>query len=319
MAQTTTNTSTAVSECLLSDIWSLDYDSGTWMDGGYIAICFVNSLTSLTTVGGNLLIIVSIWRTTNLHTPSFLLLGCLGVTDFLIGSLTQPAFVLLYILRRTETFVEAYCFLKSLAGFSGSILVGNSLMVLTTIAIDKYLAIKLHLRYNELVTNSRALIAVSFLFAVVVLCSVALAYASRAFMIIQIVFKVGGILFVCFSYVSVYASVKRHRRQIDSQEHAAAVEDKLNLKKIEKSVNTSLYILAIFIVCFLPDIGVLITTKLMGFDTPRVNDFIFNLALTILWTNSTINPIIYCYRLQKMQKAVFKVLKDFFPFAVPSV
>ena len=319
MPHPTSNYSRVVPECLLSDVWGLDYGGGRWMDGGYIALCLVNSLTSLTSVGGNLLIIVAIWRTTSLHTPSFLLLGCLGVTDFLIGLLTQPAFVLMYILRRTETFVEAYCFLKSLAGFSGSILVGNSLAVLTTIAIDKYLAIKLNLRYNEFVTNSRALIAISVLFAVVVLRSAALPHESRIYIIINVTAKVAGIFFMCFTHVSVYASVRRHKRQIDSQEHAVAVEDKININKHKKSVNTSLYTLALFLLCFVPHLGVLITMKLLGCGTPRTINFTFNTALTILWVNATINPIIYCYRLHKIQKAVFKVFKDFFPWALPSV
>lgn len=317
MPQPIRNSSSVFSECLLSYIWGSDYGSGTWMDGGYIALCFINSLTSLTSVGGNLLVVLAIWRTPVLHMPSYLLLGWLGVSDFLTGLVTQPAFVLLYTLRRTETFVHAYCFLKFIAGFSGIILVGNSFLVLTTIAIDKYLAIKLHLRYNELVTNSRTMITVSFLFAVLVLlCSVALASEFRASFIINVVAKAGGIFVACFAHISVYASVKRHKRQIFSQEHAAAVGNKLSLKRFEKSVNTSLYILASFLICFLPDLGVLIMMKLLGFGTPRVINFTFNLTLTILWANATINPILYCYRLRKIQRAVFKVLKDWFPCAV---
>ena len=105
MPQPTSNSSEGLAECLLFDIFGSDYGSGAWMDGGYIALYLINSLTSLTSVGGNLLIIAAIWRTTSLHTP-FLLLGCLGIMDFLIGLLTQPAFVLMYILRRTETSVE---------------------------------------------------------------------------------------------------------------------------------------------------------------------------------------------------------------------
>ena len=290
------------------------------MDGGYIALCLVNSLTSLTSVGGNLLIILAIWRTPSLHTPSFLLLGCLGVTDFLIGLLTQPTFVLLYTLQKTETFVDAYCFFKSLVGFSGSIFVGNSFVVLTTIAIDKYLAIKLHLRYNELVTNSRTIIVVSCFFAVVVLWSVTMAYEYQTYNIIHVVAKVRGIFVVSFSNGSVYASVKRHQRQIHSQQHATAVEDKLNLRKIGKSVNTSLHLLVMFLVCCLPsNLGLAIALQFTGFVTPRVKNVILTLALTILWANATINPFIYCYRLQKIQRAVFKVLKDCFPFTVCSV
>ena len=157
MPQQTSNSSEVTSECLLSDIWVSDYCSGTLMDGGYIALCLVNSLTSLTLVAGNLLIILATWRTRSLHTPSFLLLGCLGVTDFLIGLVSQPAFVLLYILRRTETFVEAYCLLYQLAAYFGATFLGSSFLLLITVAIDKYLAIKLHLRYNEFVIQTQEL------------------------------------------------------------------------------------------------------------------------------------------------------------------
>ena len=135
-----------------------------------------------------------------------------------------------------------------------------------------------------------------------VLSSVTMAYESRAFVIINVVAKVLGIFVVSFTYANVYASVKRHKRQIHSQEHVSAFEDKFNVNKFGKSVNTSLYILAIFLACFLPDFGVLITTKLIGLGTPSVVDFTFNLSLTILWANTTIDPIIYCYRLHKYKE-----------------
>ena len=139
-----------------------------------------------------------------------------------------------------------------------------------------------------------------------------MAYESRAFVIINVVAKVLGIFVVSFTYANVYASVKRHKRQIHSQEHVSAFEDKFNVNKFGKSVNTSLYILAIFLACFLPDFGVLITTKLIGLGTPSVVDFTFNLTLTILWANTTIDPIIYCYRLHKYKEQSSKFWKIVF-------
>ena len=146
-----------------------------------------------------------------------------------------------------------------------------------------------------------------------------MANESRAFIVIDVVVKVGGIFIMCFIYLSLYTSVRRHKRRIHSQKQAAAVKDKFNVNKFEKSVNTSLYILAIFLICFLPNLWVVITIKLMGICTSRVKNLIFRLVLTILWVNATINPIIYCYRLRKIQRAVFKALKDFCPCVVPSV
>jgi len=58
-----------------------------------ILTCVLNVLFSLVTCMGNLVILRAIRKAPELHSPSFILLSCLAVSDLLVGAICQPFFV----------------------------------------------------------------------------------------------------------------------------------------------------------------------------------------------------------------------------------
>ena len=127
-----------------------------------IFTCIFNAVFSLLTSTGNTIILNVIWKTPELHSPSFMLLLCLTASDLLVGLICQPLFVAYQIAELLHNF-RAYCILRMTQNISGWITVGVSLFTLSAVSIDRLLALTLHLRYSSIVTGSRVLKVAIFL------------------------------------------------------------------------------------------------------------------------------------------------------------
>lgn len=111
-----------------------------------VAICVINVLLSATALFGNAVILITIWKTSSLHSASYMLLSSLAVSDLFVGLVVQPLFALFLLFNNFDP-VPLH--------ISAVFLTLVSLMNVTAIAIDRFLALRLHLRYNALVTTSR--------------------------------------------------------------------------------------------------------------------------------------------------------------------
>lgn len=59
-----------------------------------VAICMINVLLSATALFGNAVILITIWKTSSLHSASYMLLSSLAVSDLFVGLVVQPLFAL---------------------------------------------------------------------------------------------------------------------------------------------------------------------------------------------------------------------------------
>ena len=120
----------------------------------------LNIFLSLTAILGNSLILVPLRKESSLHPPSKLLYCNLATTDLLIGLVTHP----LSVTYRISSIYKQWnlCRYARSAGYLSSYaLCGVSLLTMTTISIDRLLALLLGLRYKRIVTLKRTYIIVA--------------------------------------------------------------------------------------------------------------------------------------------------------------
>ena len=117
----------------------------------------VNILLSITATLGNSLILVALHKESSLHPPSKLLYRCLATTDLLVGLVTQP-FYATYWMTVVHKRWSLCRFSLYAAGVTGYALCTVSMLTLTTISVDRLLAMLLGLRYKEIVTLRRTYI-----------------------------------------------------------------------------------------------------------------------------------------------------------------
>ena len=112
---------------------------------------------SITASLGNILIIIALQKPSSLYPSSKLLFGCLPITDLCVGVIAQPLRIT-YLISPEHS--RLCCYVRILYNTLALIFCGVSLLTLTTISIDRLLALMLGLRYKHLVTLRRVWVVV---------------------------------------------------------------------------------------------------------------------------------------------------------------
>jgi len=124
-----------------------DFNIGDIWHGWYILSCALSAVFSITATVANLLVLAAIRRTPSLHSPSNTLLFGLALADLGVGLLVHPLYFSLIIgklVRNREVFCEAGIAVEVIANALCII----SLLTVTAVSLDRYLALRLHLRYR---------------------------------------------------------------------------------------------------------------------------------------------------------------------------
>ena len=124
------------------------WHNNQYFPGLLIFLVIISSLLSFTTTLANILILFALPEVTSVHPPSKPLLRSLTMTDFGSSLIAQPL---------------AITMILSFSAFVAStIFSGVSLSKLTTISLDRLLALLLGIRYRHVVTFRRVRAVVFF-------------------------------------------------------------------------------------------------------------------------------------------------------------
>ena len=275
-----------------------------------IFISTINLPLSIFAVIGNLLIIITLRRVSCLHPPSKLLLSCLACTDLGVGLTSQPLYYV-FIMAPEHSRV---CFFSSLLSLiTGSIFCGVSSSTITAISVDRLLALSLGLRYKQVVTMRRvkALVGTHWVLWTIIMLvafqnySIFLGIASAVFLL--------GIMISSFCYTKIYRTLRLSQAQVQSQGHQGQQNEEatpLNKARYKKTVSAALWVQMALLACYLPFALVHGFASITEHETPLFN-FVLSLTASLMLFNSTINPILYCWRMREMKRAVKHTIRQF--------
>ena len=275
-----------------------------------ILVSALNIPLSLTAFLGNMVIIAAFQKPSSLYPPSKLLLGCLASTDLSVGLVTQPLHVM--YLMSTEQFKR--CHLVGILSITiGIFLGGLSLFTLTAISVERLLALLLGLRYRQVVTVKRVgILVVSF-------CLSNAAISMTFFYDLRITAVMTGLaVAICmltsiFCYTKIYSSLRQH--QVSVQEHIQQGQPNqrkivLNLARYRKTVSSVLWVQLTLVACYLPHIIVVTMFAISGSAQPSLA-LTWAVTLSLVYFNSSLNPLLYCWKMREVRRAVKNTIKQF--------
>lgn len=282
----------------------------------HLISCVFNVAFSLTATFGNLLIISAIWKTPSLQNPSNILFCCLASTDLGVGLIAQPSYAV-YEFAQLEKHFWSACVGRLIADSVGWTLSSVTFLTIMTISVEKYLALRLHLRYKELVTTAKVITVFSLLWIPALLHALLRPWFKeefwyKVFMRCLLFFCVGVAFIVTpFVYVKIFHMVRHHRRQICTLNGVSSKrqrqQEQMALAKYRKSVVANLMVLAAFYLSYAPFICVEGIGGSAGFNESLFRAY----RITSVWVfiNSTLNPILLYWRLGEIRKAVKRIVK----------
>ncbi|XP_020601834.1 histamine H2 receptor-like [Orbicella faveolata] len=269
-----------------------------------ILTSILNVLFSLLTSTGNVIILRVIWKKQELHSPSFVLLSGLAASDLIVGLVCQPSFVAYHIAELTDDF-DAYCALRIIQSISSYTTIGVSLATLSGISIDRLLALTLHLRYNGLVTIRKIMLTAVVVWVVSTSVVLLRFWISNWFFVPVAVLLI-TFLITALSTWKIFQIVRRHQRQISQQQRIAQRRD-VNVLKSRKSTITVLYVYGLLLLFFFPLFVTIFVESFTGYTTRM--KIVYDYVTTAVFINSFLNPLVYCWRIGEIRRAVRNALR----------
>ena len=289
-------------------------DTVTWHNAlsfGNIIMAVLNSILSVMTVCGNAFVISVIWKREVLHVPSNILLCCLAVSDLLVGLISQPSFVIYKVTGIKESLAVYFNTAYTVSALTGYMFSGVSLLTMCAISVDRYLALKLHLRYTAVVTVPRVIAAVSslWLFCATYVALNSLVIINRQLDMGLLVIVVVSVFVTVVAYTKVFQIVRRHQRQIHDRIELAAHfhgRSAVEVTRHKKSAVTMLYVLGAFLFCYVPLLCLIVAYAVYGFTFPI--QVAYDCTTTVVYLSSSLNPPLYCWRIREIRVAAISKL-----------
>ena len=269
------------------------------MDAFLVINCSLDALLMLISITANALILSAIFRTPSLRSPSTIFLCSLAVSDLLVGLVVQPVYI-------ANELTSSNSLLHRSANIVLGIACSVSLFTMTAISVDRFLALRYHMRYPTLMTEKRAICTtVTIWFICIVAPSLSLSHNRHG------VFALGIVICIfisTFSYIRIYQIVRQHQLQIQAQQQAVQTDHNLNHARSTKTAINTFIFYACMILYYTPMFVFMLILAFYPFL--RTNAWLF--AETVTFMNSSINPFLFCWRLRELRATVLKTLRALF-------
>ena len=273
----------------------------------------LNIFLSIVTVVGNSLIIIALKNVSSIHPPTKLFFRCLAVTDLCVGLSVQPLFatkIMCRIIKMNENVLRGV--LDKVHGALSIILCGVSVLTSTAISADRLFALLLGLRYRHVVTIRRVHVVITCFWLIA--ASVGLVRVWQR----DIAYKEASVvLTLClvtsiFCYTRIHLKLRHQQAQIQNnvlngQQNGEGIP--LNIATYKKTVSSIMWVQLALLACYVPW-----GSAVVLYANGIYNDVAWLATLTLLYLNSSLNPILYCWRIREVKQAVKGTIRQLYCF-----
>ena len=204
---------------------------------------------------------------------------------------------------------KLYVFTVNLFGFA-------SFFGVTFLSFDRFLAVYLLLRYQELVTHKRVVVVMvsKWVFSAV-LSFMRLCIPTRVSFIIYAVIYLSFLLTTMPINYKIYLSVRHHANQMQALQvrfqqtaNQSCEAGTRNTAAWRKFALGTLLVYLAFLVCYLPNFCFLIVYLIFG-PSSSITVVLDLFSSTLLFLNSTLNPLIYCWKLRTIRLTILTIVR----------
>ena len=287
------------------------------MKAPLIVNCVLNSFLSCTAITLNTLTILALRRlTSHLSKTLRMLLLNLAVTDLGVGLLAQPSYVVYLVMiiqGKTQTFTSEITL--QIVYITGKFLSYVSFFGVVALAADRFLSIYLHLRYQELVTYKRVLSVVISIWILSAILALIFSQREQFDFYISVPIESVCYLATALCYLKIYLLVRHHKTEILTQRTQVTqeqIENEANAAKLKKSATSTFYLYLVFVACYVPRMCIMSIISSAGESTALLRHLRLY-TFTLVFLNSSLNPLIYCWKMRHIGKAITVILRNLAP------
>ena len=108
--------------------------------------------------------------------------------------------------------------------------------------------------------------------------------------------------------MKIYCILRHHQAQVQHHVHQGEQnegETPLNIARYRKTVSSTLWVQITLVACYLP-LGVVMA--IVAIYEPLFSAL--HATMTLIMFNSTLNPFLYCWKIQEMKQAVMDTIRQ---------
>ncbi|KAM6931432.1 adenosine A2a receptor a [Xenentodon cancila] len=286
-------------------------------------------LIAVFSVVGNVLVCWAVCLNSNLQSITNFFVVSLAVADIAVGVLAIP-----FAIAISTGFCSNFYGCLFIACFV-LVLTQSSIFSLLAIAIDRYIAITIPLRYNSLVTGQRArgIIAICWALSIIIgltpmmgwhkalkttnstTCSLGLMKCLFE-EVVDMEYMVYFNFFACVLiplvlmlaiYLCIFMAA-RHQLKLIEVKVVHGKKSRSTLQKEVQAAKSLAIIVGLFAVCWLP-LHIINCFTLFCPQCHRPPLWIMNVAIILSHANSVVNPFIYAYRIREFRQTFRKIIR----------
>lgn len=279
-------------------------DAPPWSTRAFIAA--FNIFLSITACLGNALILVSLRKVSSIYPPTKLFLLCLAVTDLSVGIIVQPVYATLIMSPLIKINVDEVYIMSHFRDTLSWVFCGASILTSTAISVDRLLSLLLGLRYRYVITLRRVrVVIICFWFVCALLGSIRIFRNDIAIKAVSTLIPLSLITSI-FCYTRIF--LKLRHQQVQTGPHGQANRDiPLNIARYKKSVSNILWVQLTLVACYGPW-GIAVVLYVNGIG----NDVTWLVTETLIYLNSSLNPIVYCWKIRTVRQAVKQTIRQLY-------
>ena len=290
-----------------------------------VALTVISLISAVPTILLNSLVIFAVVTRRRLQTNCNTLLACLASTDLLTGLVVQPMSIA--VQARRILGVGPFCAVEKMFIVCLSLVINASLYHLVLISIDRYIAIKHSLRYQDIVTKRWIIIGVFIAWFITLLATIqeivfafgnsettnsVLAFQSAWHATSALIFLI-CVAIIIYTNCYIFFETRRQKKRIQTEQ--LPQEEVKRMKKDNKAAKTIAIVLATLIIGYLPTIIAgffILVSSSEAADSKEldkgVHVVVIGCANGFVLLASLANPFIYCWRSKKLRRVFLEIL-----------
>ena len=276
----------------------------------FIVNCVFNNFLAYTAILLNIVTMYAMQKTASLPKTLKTLLFSIAISDVGIGLLAQPVYSSLLV--KWLQLNHPSCNNSRVFYISANLFLASSFLSVLAVSVDRFLAVHLHLRYQELVTHRRVVIVVISIWVLSAFVSFTMfweLHGTRDY--INLVILAFGFIISFAVYIKMYLTVRRHKNQLQSllAVDEAQIGIMTNYVAVVKTTVGVFYVYLVLLASYLPHF---ICMAFVGIyrDSSIAKKQLFLFSLTLMFLNSSLNPVIYCWKMRHIRHAIMDILRN---------
>ncbi|XP_020617973.1 melanocortin receptor 5-like [Orbicella faveolata] len=272
-----------------------------------------NIFLSIAASLGNALILVALHKETSLHPPTKRLFQCLAITDLCVGVISQPLFAVFLLLSVTTGMNGRFIFyIDKLYNASSFVLCQVSILTSGAISVDRLQALLSGLRYRHVVTLSRVRAVIICFWLIGISCGSMYFWNVNAAFTVSFTLKIISLATSVLSYSTIYLKLRQQQLQVHAalQGKPRGRQVALNIARYKKSVSSALWVQLLLVTCYIPYIVVRVMLMTYGQISGSKFEIARYVTATLIYLNSSLNPILYCWRIGAVRQAAKDTIKQ---------